>query len=261
MYDFPELQSAHDALWMAVAERLKRAGIELVPQNLTRSHDLSALWRDPRLLLGQTCGYPLMTELADLVQLIATPVYRAAGCQGAFHRSAIIVGADDPVAELRGLRGRRCAINGWDSNTGMNLLRATIAPVAEKSVFFKDIVVSGSHRQSLALVAAGAADVAAIDCVTLEHMVRIDPALVAMTRVLAWSPLSPGLPLVSSVTTDAASVDALRRALAGVVADARLSATREALLLDGFEVLPIETYAAVISFETNAAALGYPRLA
>ena len=153
-------------------------------------------------------------------------------------------------------------INGRDSNSGMNLLRAAVAPLADASRFFESVAVSGSHRQSLGLVATGVADVAAIDCVSLELLSRIDPALVAATRVLAWSPLSPGLPLVASATTDAASIDALRRALADVAADPALVAVRAELLLDGFEVLPIETYAAIVSFEASAAvAQGYSRLA
>jgi ABC-type phosphate/phosphonate transport system substrate-binding protein len=261
MYDFPELRGAHDALWSAIAARLRRVSLDMVPERLTRSEGPSALWRDPCLLLGQTCGYPLMTDLTGRVRLVATPVYRAPGCQGAFHRSVIVVGADDPVADLNGLRGRRCAINSWDSNTGMNLLRAVVAPFAEGASFFKDIAVSGSHRQSLCLVAAGAADVAAIDCVTLEHMARIDPELVARTRILAWSPLSPGLPLISSMTTGEAWIDALGNALADVAIDPNLAAIREELLLDGFEVLPAETYTSVLSFEAEAVAQGYPRLA
>ena len=261
MYDFPELHSAHDALWAAIATRLTAGKLESVPVSLTRPDDLSALWHDPGLLLGQACGYPLMTDLAGLVQLVATPAYRTTGCQGAFHRSAIVVRAGDAVADLRGLRGRRCVINGWDSNSGMNLLRATVAPLAEASRFFESVTVSGSHRQSLGLVATGDADVAAIDCVSLELISRIDPALVAATRVLAWSPLSPGLPLVTSAATDATSIGALRRALADVAADPTLSAVRAELLLDGFVVLPIETYAAILSFEAGAAAHGYSRLA
>lgn len=261
MYDFPERRQAHDALWQAIAERLRRAGVPEVPDSLTRSEDLPALWRDPLLLLGQSCGYPLMTDLAGHVRLVATPRYRAPGCQGAFHSSAIIVRAEDEVADLPGLRGRRCAINGWDSNTGMNLLRAAIAPFATHGVFFRSVTVSFSHRNSLGLVASGAADVAAIDCVTLEQLRLLEPALVAKTRVLAWSAPTPALPLICSAATDAPTLDALRAALADVAAAPALSTIRAALLIDGFVELPIEAYASVLSLQADAAARGYPLLA
>jgi len=260
MYDFPELVPAHDALWAAIADRLRAAGIDRVPETLTRTEDLPSLWRDPRLLLGQTCGYPLMTELAGRVRVVATPIYRAPGCAGAFHRSALVVSAGNDAYDLTALRGRRCAINGWDSNTGMNLLRAMIAPLAEGRPFFESIRVSGSHRRSLELIAAGDADLAAIDGVTLAHLTRIDPALVAATRLLGWSPSSPCLPMVTTAGTDTRLIEALRRALSDIAADPALSPIRDALMLDGFERLAVDAYTPVLGFERHAVSLGYPHL-
>ena len=40
-------------------------------------------------------------------------------------------------------------MNGFASNTGMNLLRAAIAPLAERKPFFRSIVISGSHLASI----------------------------------------------------------------------------------------------------------------
>lgn len=261
MYDPPELNGTNDALWQALAGRLRQAGLGGVPQRLTRRDDLRAMWRDPGLLLGQTCGYPLMTELRGELQVVATPVYRAPGCDGAFHRSAIIVRADDPVADLGGLAGRRCVINGWDSNSGMNLLRAALAPIAHGRPLFTEVSVSGSHRESLRQVAAGAADVAAIDCVTLALLRRIEPAPVAKIRILAWTPASPSLPLISAAGTGAAEIAALRGALAEIAADSTLSALRDDLLIEDFAELPPNAYAAVTALEASAAADGYPLLA
>ncbi len=261
MYDPPELQAANDALWQALAGRLRDAGLGGVPEQLTRNDDLRALWRDPGLLLGQTCGYPLMTELRSDVQVVVTPVYRAPGCDGAFHRSAIIVREDDPVADLSGLAGKRCVINGWDSNSGMNLLRAALAPVAQSRPLFAEVSVSGSHRESLRRVAAGTADVAAIDCVTLALLRRIEPVATAAIRVLAWTPASPSLPLISAAGTNADEIAALRTALAGIAADPALTGLRDDLLLEDFVELPCNAYAAVTALEASAAAEGYPRLA
>ena len=49
----------------------------------------------------------------------------------------------------------------------MNALRAVIAPLAEGGRFFAEIIETGGHAASLDLVAAGGADVAAIDAVSL----------------------------------------------------------------------------------------------
>lgn len=250
MYDPPELHHAVDALWAAIADRLRANGLGEIPQRLTRTEDLKTLWLKDGLLLGQTCGYPLVTELAGRVQVVATPVYRAEGCEGAFYRSAIVVACGSSAGHLGDLRGARCAINDWTSNSGMNLLRAKIAPLAEKGRFFGEIVESGSHRQSLTLIAGGAADVAAIDCVTLALLRQVDPALVAAVRILDWTALSPSLPFITGLDTDPAL---LRAALA----DPALAEIRQALLIEGFDQVGYES---ILDLQRSAADQGYPVL-
>lgn len=256
MYDPPELSDANDALWEAIAERLTTGGLRDVPTRLTRGGDLAALWRRDGLLLGQTCGYPLMTQLSGQVQLVATPVYDAEGCDGPFHRSAVVVARTSPIRRLEDLRGARCVLNDRTSNTGMNLLRALVAPVSEQGRFFGRVTVSGSHRESLALIAEGAADVAAIDCVTLA----LQP-LTESVRVLAWTAPSPGLPFITGPGTDPATLELLRTALDEVLAAPALSPVRDALLIRGVRRLPLAAYDEILRLELIAAEQGYAEVA
>jgi ABC-type phosphate/phosphonate transport system substrate-binding protein len=261
MYDFPPLRDAHDALWAALRAQLVAAGVDGVPAQLSQVTDHVASWLDPRLLLGQACEYPLAVRFDGRVRLVATPRYRAEGCEGARYRSAIVVRTADPAHELQDLRERRCAINEADSNSGMNLLRAAIAPLACGNRFFSAVSHTGSHFASASQVADGRADVAAIDCVTLAHLRRLYPALTAQLRVLAWTPASPGLPLITALGTDAATLACLRAALAAVAGDARLQPVREALLLDGFDPDPDTGLREVRQLAQRAADSGYPCLA
>ncbi|MGG2305100.1 phosphate ABC transporter substrate-binding protein, partial [Salmonella enterica] len=84
------------------------------PATLTRDRPLPAIWTAPDLLLAQTCGYPLTMDLREGVRLVATPLYDAPGCAGAWHRSAIVVRADDPAQALAACRGYRVAVNAPD---------------------------------------------------------------------------------------------------------------------------------------------------
>jgi ABC-type phosphate/phosphonate transport system substrate-binding protein len=252
MYDFEELRWATDALWAAIASRVPGA-----PAQLERGRDV---WLDPALLLAQTCGYPLVTRLAGKVRLVATPRYRAEGCEGPLYRSAVVVRAEDSAACLADMRGRRCAVNSLDSNSGMNVLRAEIARLAVGGRFFADVVVTGGHVASVAAVARGHADVAAIDCVTWAHLQRLRPGETEGLRVLGWTAASPGLPLVTALGTGGATVRALVRALAEVAADAGLANVQDALLLDGFDVLPLSAYDAILQIERRAVAAGYAAL-
>jgi hypothetical protein len=169
MYDFPELEAAHDELWSTIRGCLSDAGVAETPAQLTRRIDHVEVWTHPDLLLGQGCEYPLAKFLANDVRLVATPRYAVPGCDGAAYRSAIVVRKDDPAETLADLRDRRCAINERSSNSGMNLLRASIACFADGTRFFESIVFSGSHRRSVQMVACGDADVAAVDCVSFAH--------------------------------------------------------------------------------------------
>lgn len=261
MYDFPYVAAAHDALWKGLAGRLRDLSIPAVPAGLTRDRAYVQLWKDPGLLLAQACEYPLAKGLAGDVRLLATPRYSAAGCEGNSYRSAVVVRAGDSAQSLAALRGRRCAVNELDSNSGMNLLRVSIAPLAGGQKFFSRVSVSGSHRASAAMVAENEADVAALDCVTLAHLQRQQPELTAGLRVLCWTPSSPCLPFITSRHHGEEIVLALRRALQDVLADPALTNVRAQLFLSGADLEVDESYARVIGYERRAADLGYPELA
>ena len=260
MYDFPELRAAHDAFWSAVAERLNSAGLRDVPRELTRDVGHAEVWRDTSLLFAQGCEYPLAKSFADRVRLVATPMYSAAGCEGARYRSAVVVRGVDGAATLADLRGRRCAINELESNSGMNLLRAAVAPLVTDGRFFGSVAVSGSHLRSVEMVASGEADVASVDCVSFALFQRLYPAVVGELRVLCWTPSSPCLPFITARSASDSTVRALRSALADVFDDAALAPAREQLLLRGVDLEPREGFGEVLALERGAVEAGYPTI-
>jgi ABC-type phosphate/phosphonate transport system substrate-binding protein len=260
MYDFPELREAHDQLWAALAQRLEAAGIVPVPRQLTRSLNHRATWMHPGLLFGQACEYPLSKSFRKQLRLIATPSYSAPGCVDSFYRSAIVVRAGDRAGCLEDLRNRRGVANEPDSNSGMNLFRAAVAPLANGAQFFESVDFSGSHLGSLQQVAAGEADVTAVDCVTLALLQRHQPQLVAQLRVLDWTPASPCLPFVTSRHTSDDALAVLRAAVAEVFVDRTLTSVRDALLLAGAHLSPDTSLQRVAELELEAERWRYPRL-
>jgi ABC-type phosphate/phosphonate transport system substrate-binding protein len=260
MYDFPEIASANDALWRRIAAGFAVRGVE-APAALTRGIEPSTLWRDSGLIFAQACGYPYMTGLDDAVRLIATPEYTFPGCDGADHESFIVCSARDSRRDLAAFRGAVAAVNFWDSDTGMNLFRAAIAPFAGGRPFFAEAIVTGSHAASLEAVAGGRAALAAIDCVTFGLLARIRPWLVARVAVFAKTPPSPGLPFVLSAKLPEATLAAVRAALFEALADPALAEARAAIGLKGARVLTTQDYERVLDLEREAEAAGYPRLA
>jgi ABC-type phosphate/phosphonate transport system substrate-binding protein len=259
MYDFPWIAGANDALWASISARLDDAGVE-APRELTRGPDLASHWRDPRLIFGQTCGYPYVAGLKPLVTLIAAPEYAFSGCEGASHRSFIIRRASDARRELSEFRGSSAALNAHDSNTGMNLFRAAIAPIARGAPFFHAVVVTGSHEASITAVADGQADLASIDCVSFALLERGRPELAERIAIVAASPLSPGLPFIAAATLAAPTIAAVRAALFAAVADSNLAEARAALGLKGAQRTIRADYERVTEIERDAVAAGYPLL-
>lgn len=260
MYDLPELRPATDAWWRGLARHLRAAGIAEVPAELCRDRAPEAVLADAGLLLAQTCGYPLTHAFAGRLRLVATPAYAAPGCEGARYRSLIVVREPGGLTSLAAARGRIAAVNAPDSHSGCNVLRHMLAPLAAGGRYLGGVVLTGSHRQSLAAVAAGVADLAAIDCVSHALLARHAPSALAGTRVLCASPPAPGLPYVTHDDADDGLVARLRAGLAAALADPRLAPARDALLIAGMEVLPLEAYAAIPAMRRAAEALGYGEL-
>ncbi|MDD9916171.1 MAG: PhnD/SsuA/transferrin family substrate-binding protein [Rhodospirillaceae bacterium] len=261
MYDLPCVKAATDAWCAGLSRALANEGFDGAPETLTRGEGVDALWRSPDLLLSQTCGYPLLTSYRDCLSLLLTPVYRTPGCTGGKYRSFTVVSRDSTAQSLADLRGSRCAINGATSQSGMNVLRREIAPLARDGRFFSEIVVSGRHPESIALIVAGEADVAAIDCVTFGLMAKHAPDTVSAVRVLGETRAAPSLPYVTTSDATAECQARIKAALRNAVVDPDLASVREVLLIDGFTELSLSEYEIMTDMEAEAAAMGYPALA
>lgn len=259
MYDLPELRWATDALWEVLAAELAELGIA-APLVLDRRADHTAAWREPGLLLGQTCGYPLVTELRGHVRVVGTPVYDASGCAGPAYSSWLVVRVGDPAQTLEDLRGRQVAFNAVTSQSGYNALRALVAPLARQGRFFAGATTTGGHAASLAAVVSGAADLCAIDCVTWALLARHRPAATQGLRPIGQTAAVPALPLITAAATDDATLLQLRAALRTALAAPELADARAALLLRDVAVLDEAVYGTILEQERAALALGYPAL-
>lgn len=216
MYDWPEAQPATDAFWAVMRDALEAEGVA-APATVSRPEDLSAPWRDPGLVLGQTCGLPYVSGRCGGAVPVARPVYAVEGAGDGTYCSALICRAQDP-RELAGFRGARAAINEIGSQSGCNALKdAFLQADLADGPLFGDVVMSGAHRASALAVAAGDADIAAIDAVAWAMFAAFEPEAHANLRVLAWTRPMPALPFITGPETAprlAELIRALERACA-----------------------------------------------
>lgn len=250
----PAVREAYEALFDAVLDGL-RAGGWRGQAELVRDPVLPELWRHPDLLFGQTCGYPYMTQLQGQVQLIATPSYAMPGCSGSDYSSAIVVRSKGYITRLADARGRIAAANDRHSNSGMNVLRHAVAPLAIDGRFFGSVTWSGSHYASLGLVRDGDADIAAVDCVTFAYLQQEKPAWLEGLSVLQYSAASPGLPMIAGQHIPAELLLQLRKIL--LTPHAGLAQLMRVLHIRAFEHRPHGDYDRILQLEREAQAVAY----
>ena len=230
MYDREETRAATDRLWAAVARRLRAGGTD-APEALTRGADVWQVWRAPDLVLAQTCGLPYRARLKDDVALVATPDYALPGCPPG-HYCSVVVARPRAVPERPVL-----AYNEGLSQSGW---AAALDWAGEQGLRFGGLLRTGAHAASIAAVAEGRADLAAIDAQTWR-LARRHGAVPEGLREIARTDPVPGLPLIAAAGRDPARLaEAVRAAIAALAPP-----DREALALAGLVRIPPEAYLAL----------------
>jgi phosphonate transport system substrate-binding protein len=149
---------------------------------------------------------PLVAALVDDPRVAERPVYF----------SELVVSANSPHRQLADLHGVIFGYNETGSFSGFVNLGAALAGRGLDWHFFGRCIETGSHADSLRMVAGGQIDVAAIDSHALTMEVARDPALRARLRVVESVGPYPMPPLVISSRLGVASRDAIARVLLGL---------------------------------------------
>ena len=215
---------------------------------------------DTGLWFGQTCGYPLMTQLKDHVSPFCVPLFDVPGTDGRFYSSRFIVAADSDIDSIDASRGCVAVMNNPDSNSGMNVLRYAVSEVAGSDQFFSSVLTSGGHLHSLEAVASGSAEIAAIDCVSYQLIADWRPQLCTEIRIIGDSVKTCGLPLVMAhadmaVADTETMIKRLNQALA--LCD---DGVRDTLHLSGFASVHLDDYRSIVEIEQYAVQRGYPEI-
>lgn len=248
-----------EALLKVLRQLLTEEGLEGDEALYRQPEDRLTHWRDPELLLSQTCGYPLRALLPE-VQVVGTFNYQAAGCESFHYSSHLVVKAADAGKTLADFRDKRVACNSEDSQSGYHCLRTLVAPLQHEGRFFSEIVFSGSHRDSLEKLTTDQADIAAIDAVTWALVSQHEPERVAGLISLGTTPFIPGLPMITSAHTSPQTLEKLRRVLTRLVTEPEWRHVCEPLLIKDFTVTEREDYQPISDNVAQAAASALLRL-
>lgn len=120
------------------------------------------------------CGYPYVLSHDDKAspptKLLAAPVPIGALYKGQpKYYSYTIVGKDSPLKSWEDLKGKTYVYNDSISNSGYNMPRAKLVSMGATKGFFGKVLHSGSHEESIRMVADGKADASSVDSLVLDY--------------------------------------------------------------------------------------------
>jgi len=151
----------------------------------------------------------------------------------------VIVRRDSPIRSFVELRGGSWAYNDRCSLSGYYGLLQKLADTGDDGRFFDRMLDSGSHLNSIEMVARGEADAATIDSNVLAIRLRSDPKLRDRLRVIeSWGPF-PVQPVVVRSGLHPDLNEELRAALLAVDSD---SHTLLGFGLEGFAPVTYDDY-------------------
>ena len=220
MYPFVAIRPDQERLWNAVRARLSFEAPDL---DWTIEHD-EACRRDD-LLIGQTCGWPLITDLASRVRVVGTFDCDVDGAADGTYYSLLVSGDPEPLIEILHRPGLKVAANSSDSLSGWVSLYSV---AVSHGVRLDAVEWTGSHASSVEAVRVGRADLAAIDSVSWTHLDTTG------LSVVGRGPRIPCLPLVTSLRSTETVVSELRRGFAAAVSDPSMATTCASLRIRGF---------------------------
>lgn len=221
---------------------------------------LEALWRRPDLGCVQMCGYPIVLAVADVVPL-ASPIPRASWAGGqAVYRTDLIVRDDAPHRELRETFGGTVGWTVEHSHSGFNALRHHLldhlrdgrSRVYDRSV--GHLVTAG---RVLEAVLDGSIDVGPLDAYWHDLVRRYRPELARGVRVLESTATAPMPAFVAAPGLPESTVTDLRAAFSAASTRPWFARFGDALLIDGFEAVTRETFAATLAWDREAVAANY----
>jgi ABC-type phosphate/phosphonate transport system substrate-binding protein len=232
MYPFPELRPAYDAYWAAVHRRAP-----WLPPVLTWHADLHASWRAADLVVGYTCGWPLVTELAERVQVLGTFEFDIPEADGHRYRSVLIARDSAP---LESFAGARAAANSPDSLSGWVSLITAVHGAG--GTWTGPVRWTGAHVDSVRAVRLGEADVASIDSVTWHHVLRFAPEIAVGVVTVGAGPLVPCLPVVAGAAVPPDALAEIREAMADAFVDPDIVGHSAMMLTRAFVPLDLADY-------------------
>jgi phosphonate transport system substrate-binding protein len=186
-------------------------------------------------------------------ELLATPEVRGSH----FYQSYLIVNKNSRFNGLDDLRGRVFAFTDPDSLTGKLVPTYWLSRMHERpESFFRKIIYTYSHDNSILAVAKGLVDGAAVDGLVWEYYQHTNPTLTSATRVVRTSDPYGIPPLVASSSVPEKLKEKVRDLVLTMHEDPEGRQILQSLLIDRFIAPEDKWYDSIRQLERRVSAQG-----
>jgi phosphonate transport system substrate-binding protein len=213
---------------------------------------------------GFICGLPyvmLRDNPRPAARLIAAPIMKAARYGGKpKYYSDLIVRQDSPYQSIHDLAGKTFVYNDEISNSGYNLPRYRLLQLGLTKGFFGKVLRSGSHEESIRMVAEGEADASFVDSLVLDYDREKGFGHAAEVRVLESVGPVGICPIVASNRMPEELRDELQRALVTMHEDPEGRKILDEALLERFTFVDDSNYDDIRSMREAADKAGFTHI-
>jgi phosphonate transport system substrate-binding protein len=211
--------------------------------------------------IGFMCGLPYVMKADEpqpSIELFLAPVMKSKKYKNKpIYYSYVIVHKDSKFENFSDLKGSTFSFNDEISNSGYNMPRAKLIAMGETSGFFAKIIRSGSHEESIRMVALGKADVSAVDSLVYDYDAVKNPEYVQNTKILEVLGPAGIPPIVISTRISRTLRQKISDILLGMKSDPLGAKILEQALVDRFIVVEDSNYNSIRKMSQQAQDSGY----
>lgn len=208
---------------------------------------VNAMFAEGDVDFGFVCGLPytLLHDSEEIppVKLIAAPIMKDPRYQERpIYYSEVIVHKDSAYKKFSDLKGSRYVYNEKISNSGYNLPRHYLLEINQTQGYFGKILRSGSHEESIRMVATGKADASSVDSLVLDYDKSFFPQYASQVRVIRSLGPSGIPPVVASSKVSEEIFKKIQNILIGMHLNLEGQAILEKTLIQRFGLVSDENY-------------------
>ena len=225
---------------------------------------INSMIKDGIVSVGFVCGLPyvLMHDKSEPeAVLIAAPVMKDPRYKGQpKYYSDVIVRKDSPISSFKELKGKTYVYNEEISNSGYNLPRYHLVSLGLTNGFFGKVLRSGSHEESIRMVAQGEVDASSVDSLVLDYDRKMGFGYADQVKVIESIGPAGIPPVVVSVKTSKEVRERIQNVLLNMHKDPEGRRILDKALVDKFVAVDDSNYDDIRNFKQTAEAAGFTEI-